>query len=167
MGIAVTEKLKKLFVKTVAETGTYLEACAVTGLTRMSVWRARKADPAFAAACEEAQQIAAKAMEDEAIRRAKEGWDEPVYHQGRIVGYNRRYSDTMLMFLLRGHMAEKYADRSKTEIEHKGAVALNVVTGVPHAEQLAPPDDAQIVDASYEEIPNPYLLEDNPASDLC
>jgi hypothetical protein len=41
-------------------------------------------------------------LEAEARRRAVQGWDEPVFHQGRKVGTIRKYSDRMLEILLKG-----------------------------------------------------------------
>lgn len=47
-------------------------------------------------------------LQDEAVRRAKDGWLEPVFHQGIQVGTRRRYSDRLLMFLLQALRPEKY-----------------------------------------------------------
>ena len=64
----------------------------------------KKTDPCYAAAFEEARELAAQHLEDEAVRRALGG------------------SDVLLIFLLKGFMPEKYKDRHV--IEHKGAVEL-------------------------------------------
>lgn len=42
-------------------------------------------------------------MEDEVVRRAVLGVDEPVYQGGLCVGFKTRYSDTLLMFHLEAH----------------------------------------------------------------
>ena len=47
-------------------------------------------------------------LQGEAVRRAKEGWLEPVFHQGIQVGTRRRYSDRLLMFLLQALRPEKF-----------------------------------------------------------
>jgi hypothetical protein len=47
-------------------------------------------------------------LEDEAVRRAYEGWLKPVFYQGRQCGAVRRYSDKLLMFLLKGWRPERY-----------------------------------------------------------
>ena len=41
------------------------------------------------------------ALEDEVMRRAKDGVVEPIFYQGQIVGENRRYSDALAMFILK------------------------------------------------------------------
>ena len=61
-------------------------------------------------------------LEPEAIRRTVEGVEKPVYHQGRQVGTVREYSDTLLIFLLKGWKSERYTERR--EVFHRGAVEL-------------------------------------------
>jgi len=88
------------------------------------VWRklVRK-DSLYRAAFDEAVVVAAQALEDEAVRRAKEGYDEPVFYQGQPTGYTiRRYSEGLLMMLLKGWRPERYRDRTVT---HKGEVPLS------------------------------------------
>jgi hypothetical protein len=64
--------------------------------------------------------MAADALEAEAIRRAFEGQEEPTgWYKGQPGGYVRRYSDTLLIFLLKGAKPEKYADR----MELRGSLA--------------------------------------------
>lgn len=72
-------------------------------------WRA--ADKTFASDWERAYAQGADALHAEALRRATEGIDEPVYHQGKVVGYVRRRSDTLLMFLMKARDPERYCDR--------------------------------------------------------
>ena len=76
----------------------------------------RAADVDFAARWDEAKRIGAEALEDEAVRRAARGVDEPVFHQGAQVGTVRKYSDTLAIFLLKGAMPEKYRDNAKLEL---------------------------------------------------
>src|SRR5690606_18484748 len=94
-------------------------------------YRLRKEDPDFAAAWDEAMEQASDALEVEARRRAIEGWDEPVFYQGMETGMVRKFSDTLLIFLLKGARPEKYRDRidhttKGKEIPGPGVVAVNV-----------------------------------------
>jgi hypothetical protein len=41
----------------------------------------------------------------EAVRRAKDGYIKPVFHQGVKVGEVREYSDVLLMFMLKARPA--------------------------------------------------------------
>lgn len=64
----------------------------------------------------EAEAIAVDLLEGEAVRRAKDGVLEPVFQGGKRVGSIRRYSDTLLIFLLKGRKPEMYRER----FEHTG-----------------------------------------------
>lgn len=82
----------------------------------MTAYRWRTEDEAFARAWDEAKAIGLDALEDEATRRAFEGCDKPVFHQGVKCGTIREYSDTLAIFLLKGGKPEKYRENSKVEL---------------------------------------------------
>ena len=65
-------------------------------------------DPDYRLAFEQAKLEVVGELEDEAVRRACGGWLEPVFYQGRQCGTMRRYSDRLLMFLLKGWRPERY-----------------------------------------------------------
>lgn len=65
----------------------------------------------FSAAVREAQLQATEVLEAEAWRRARDGTPEPIYNRGQVVGTVQRYSDQLLMFLLRARAPERYRDR--------------------------------------------------------
>jgi hypothetical protein len=97
-------------MKALGDTGSVTAAVAVAGTSRSRVYELRRSDPGFAAAWDEAEEIAADRLEDEARRRAVEGVPEPLVSGGRIVRDDdgqpiaiRRYSDPLLLALLRAH----------------------------------------------------------------
>jgi hypothetical protein len=49
-------------------------------------------------------------IEQEAWRRAVDGYDRPVFQDGELVGLVRAYSDVLLMMLLRGRRPEAYRE---------------------------------------------------------
>jgi len=58
----------------------------------------------------------------ELVRRAIDGIDEPIYHQGVIVGEVRRYSDRLLEFLARTRLPEALAlQHARHHVEVTGA----------------------------------------------
>ena len=59
-------------------------AARVVGVSRVTAWRAMEADPAFKAAVEAAMEEGIDKAEQEAFRRAVDGWEEPLVHQGYI-----------------------------------------------------------------------------------
>lgn len=64
-------------------------------------------------------------LEEEAYRRAVIGVDEPVYQQGRKVGEVKKYSDTLMVVLLKARAPEKYKDRVQNELVGKGGKDLH------------------------------------------
>ena len=73
-------------------------AAAVAGTSRTRVYELRKADPAFASAWEEAEEIATDRLEDEARRRALEGCQNHSLAQVNwfaMMTVNRSWSDAI------------------------------------------------------------------------
>ncbi len=71
-----------------------------------------ESDAEFQRQLERAHRMAVDVLEDEATRRAVEGWEEPVgWYRGKAGGTVRRYSDTLLIFRLKGELPQKYAER--------------------------------------------------------
>lgn len=108
---------------------------AVIGVRTAYNWRA--ADKTFAGDWERAYAQGADALHAEALRRATEGVDEPVFHQGAIVGYVRRRSDTLLMFLMKARDPERYCDRVRAAKIARGWVAEDA-TGSETSFELSP-----------------------------
>ena len=91
-------------------------ACAAANVHRSTHYRwLRKTTPVskhprgYRAAFERAQREASDYLESVAIERATKGVREPVYYQGEVCGHVTRYSDALLMQLLRGFNPQKYA----------------------------------------------------------
>jgi hypothetical protein len=72
------------FCAALAETGIVARACKAVGISRQTAYEWREEIPEFAAAWERALRIGVTALEDEAHRRAFEGIDEPLTHQGNF-----------------------------------------------------------------------------------
>jgi len=99
---------KAEFLDLLAETGNVTVAAKACNLARRTVYFCRATDPAFAAAWEESLEIGLDALEDEAIRRAREGVEEPVFQGGLRCGSVRKYSDLLLIFLLKSRRPHRY-----------------------------------------------------------
>ena len=96
------------------------EACRNAGITRKAAYDLRKAEPAFEELWLEALESSTDDLVGEAYRRAKEGVKEPVYYKGRRVGTIRKYSDTLLIFLLKAHRRPVYGDKVENELTTGG-----------------------------------------------
>ncbi len=134
-----TLKKKEEFLGHLAGGNTVVVAAQGIAVSRKTVYEWRDKDPAFRAAWEQALEDGTQALEQEAFRRAVRGVEEPIHYRGRKVDSVRRYSDTLLIFLLKGRRPEIYRDR----VEHSGAV-LNLADLDPN--QFTP-EQAEVIHA--------------------
>jgi len=112
------QHLKKKFLEGYALTGTVKGGAAFAKVNRCTVYKWLKNCPSFVADFESSKEDVTDDLEQEARRRAIEGIDKPIYHQGIRVDVIKEYSDVLLIFLLKGNKPEKYRD--KTEITGAG-----------------------------------------------
>ena len=91
-----------------AATCNIVRACKKAKVGRATHYRWLKENAGYAAVFKESRRAAGDFLESEAVVRATKGWLEPVLYQGRVCAHVRRYSDGLLMMLLRGMMPEKY-----------------------------------------------------------
>ena len=117
---------KRAFLAALAHTGNITEAADIAHIARSAHYQWLEADPVYAAAYEDAMEQAAQRLEAEARRRAVDGVEEPVFYQGKQCGVIKRYSDALLMFLLKGALPEKYKERTSTELTGAGGKPLTV-----------------------------------------
>lgn len=96
------------FIEILGQTANVSQAARAAGFARTRVYALRRARPDFAAEWDEAVETACDRLLAEARRRAVDGVARAVYYQGRVVGEVRRYSDRLLMFLLRMMRPEVY-----------------------------------------------------------
>lgn len=149
---------QRLFIATLADTGSVTLAARAVGMSVKSAYALRRApdgagfDRAWIAAIRQAM----SRLIDVCMERALEGTEEPIYDKdGRHIGHRVRHHDRMAMFLLRAHMPELFrdahkADRAKGEASppppEPVADALKrldpVAPAEPHA--LLAPDDLEI-----------------------
>lgn len=131
---------RRLFLRAFATRGIVLEGCRAAGVSRSTVdkWREQSEwfEELYCIAIEEA----ADRIEAEAIRRAVDGYDEPVIYQGMpttvvdpVTGEQRqltvrKYSDALMALVLKGARPEKYRESHKVEVEG-GAGGVLIVPG--------------------------------------
>ena len=109
---------RERFLSALAATGNVSDACRTAGVSRPAAYKCKDTNQAFSAAWGEALEEATDALEQEARRRAIDGTEKPVFYQGEECGRVREYSDTLLIFLLKGNRPGKFRDRAS--IEHTG-----------------------------------------------
>lgn len=118
-----TKKLGQ-FLEQLSTNGNVTVSAEACNLARRTLYDLRSTDPEFAAAWDAAMEQAADHLEAEARRRAVDGWDEPVFYQGEQAGLVRKFSDTLLIFLLKGARPEKFRDRQQHEHTGPGGEPL-------------------------------------------
>jgi hypothetical protein len=91
---------QRLFLETLAETGSVHLAAGAARLAARSAYRLRARSPAFARAWDTAQQLSVGRLSAIAFDRAINGRVEQVYHQGELIGEKRVPNDRLLTWLL-------------------------------------------------------------------
>lgn len=159
-----TRHTRARLLATFADTGRIDLACSAVGVSRDTHYDWLKKDEAYAKAFEVARTRAVDMLECEAWRRAKEGVVEPMLHAGRrvvetvdapelddegnptgkTIKVDRpivvvRYSDNLLMFLLKGRKREVYGD--KVEATGKDGEPLFSVDAVRAYMKSVPDED--------------------------
>ena len=115
-----TKAREKRFLAALGRGVSVARAAAAAGFSYGFAYKWRAADPEFAARWQEAYEEGTDVLEDEAHRRAVDGVGTPVYYGGKKIGETRKYSDMLLMFLLRGRRPEKYRERLISDFANTG-----------------------------------------------
>lgn len=120
----ITHAKKAALLKAFAKIGTVSGACLAAKVSRGShhIWM--RQDEAYRAAFEDAKDEAADSMEQEAITRARDGWNEPVYQGGKMVGTILKKSDTLLIFMLKAARPEKFRERHEISGPRGGPIEV-------------------------------------------
>lgn len=148
----------------IRNTGVVSQAARQVGVSPVTVYARRKADPAFDTAVLEALEESTDVLEAEMVRRAVEGVDEPVVYQGsltymqdplgqpdpvsgrrpplldgqgrpRVLTVNKK-SDTLLMFGLKGRR-KAYATERQELTGADGTALVSPLTEIERASRLA------------------------------
>lgn len=132
--IEMGKKKRKAFIASLAENGQVMEAAKAVGYaTTQHLHKLRREDEAFAEEWDGALMSAGDLLKDEAVRRARDGVMEPDYYKGEVVGYTLKFSDTLLMFMI------KQIDPSFRDTGRGGGV--NISFGVAIMPMQAKSDD--------------------------
>ena len=106
-----TPKKKKLFLEQLSLSANVTTSAHYCGIDRRTAYDHRAVDPEFAVQWDDAVDEAIDKYEAVVNQRAFEGVDEPIYQQGELVGYARKCSDTLAIFMLKAYRPEKFRER--------------------------------------------------------
>lgn len=112
--------MKARFLADFALCGNVLRSAVAAGCGRRTVYDWRREDSKFAALYDEAHEDALDRLEEEGRRRAYEGVLEPVVSAGQLVTHVRKYSDTLLITLLKGKRPDTFRDRHEVTGKNGG-----------------------------------------------
>ena len=104
----ITAEFKEMFLGVLENIPNITAACKLVDISPSNITRARHSDPEFGKAVLEAKNQGYDMIEEEARRRAVEGVLEPVYYKGEQVGAVRKYSDRLILELLRAYKPKKF-----------------------------------------------------------
>ena len=128
----------RAFIAALGQSGNIRQACEAASVARSLVYELRNTDELFAAEWDQALDESADLLEQEARRRAERGVRRLKFHNGSpimvpmtdadgsplittdnqpiMVPYvEHEYSDTLMIFLLKGIRPEKYRERNETK----------------------------------------------------
>ena len=112
-----------MFIEALRATGNVTRAAQYAGRSRNQAYHVRRHSEHFAAQWDEALEEGTDLLDAEARRRAVTGIDKPVFYKGEVVGSITKYSDSLLMFLLKAHRPQKFCDCGK--VKHPGATDVS------------------------------------------
>ncbi|MCC7171718.1 MAG: terminase [Planctomycetes bacterium] len=139
------------FLDALAVEGNVSAACRASGASRTRAYKRRNRDSKFKAAWERHVEDFADRLEAEATRRAVDGWDEPVFYQGKRTGSVRKYSDRMLELMLKATRPQKFRES-----------LADAIAGRTSREMAAQIRDA--MRAATATVPGPPAAEPQPDS---
>ena len=123
----LTPQKKAEFLDHFKTSGNVTVSARAVGMSRQAVYIWINDDPDFAANFENAKEEALDIMEAECRRRAEMGILRPVFHQGAVCGEIREYSDTLMIFFLKGNRPEKYKDRQEVSGNPNSPLTFSVI----------------------------------------
>src|SRR5579859_541354 len=143
MDTAERKSKQEIVLATLGKCGSIKKACEISGVSRATFYRWVETNKVFREAVEEANKEANDTIDDEIVRRAVEGIEEPLVSMGRVVydeemvldengnpeldkgGYpktkrgarimQKKYSDGLLLSLAKSRM-KKYRDREDLDL---------------------------------------------------
>ncbi len=134
------KRWRKVFLRELARRGIVRDAARAAGVSTQHPYKERERHPEFAAAWERSLNRAADRLEREAWRRSTEGLvrkkftkdGDPVIDPETGQQYfEREYSDTLLIFMLKGIRPQKYRDNHHLTGDGTATAPSMVIFNVP------------------------------------
>jgi hypothetical protein len=119
----LAKKKLETFLKSLAFTGEKINSADAAGIPWSTLEKRIARDPGLRGRVDEAMSRFHERIESTVRGRGIEGWEEPVFWQGEVVGHVRKYSDRCLEMLAKRHIAE-YRDKMRIDASVQGGVLV-------------------------------------------
>lgn len=131
--IAFTKQVIADILNHIVNYGVITHACMSKGVSSRTLEEIVKQYPALMALKDEAKDLYRDKVSRAVHNRAIEGWLEPVFYKGGLVGFVRKFSDRMLELQAKRYIPE-YRDRSAMDVNVAGGVLVVNSEGIPDKE---------------------------------
>ena len=119
----IKKDIRKKFIDAIREHRSITKACEAVGKGRTTVYRWRNDDSEFQEEWDEAVETNVDDLEAGAMKRAIEGWLEPVYFKGKPVGVVRKFSNALTIFMLKKNRKKMYDDIGLEHMDQQETIA--------------------------------------------
>lgn len=126
-GVQLTSQEKQKFLQKLAQNlGNVSKAATAAKISRSAAYLYKDKDADFSKAWDDIEAAVADAMEQEMVRRAIKGYQEPVFYKGQMIAKIRKFSDRLLEFGLKGKRPEVYRERFDITQNVTGSLDVNL-----------------------------------------
>lgn len=119
----VTADKLYIFLTALSDKGNVSLSCLKSHLSLSAVQKCKEKWAWFYEAWHDAMQFAVDSIEEEAIRRARDGVERNIYFKGDVVGTEQVYSDSLMAKLLE---AKKPAEYNKQQVEQNNTKSVQI-----------------------------------------
>jgi hypothetical protein len=137
----IARKDRDRFLEALAAGWAVRHAAKLAGHGFQRWYELRDQDEDFAAAWSEAIEQGTQRLEDEALRRAVDGYDEETFNgEGEMVRRVRRYDGALLQTLLKGRRPEVYREGAAVELKTPAVFVLESAFARTGEIEVVPPE---------------------------
>lgn len=110
-GWLTVEEVKGWFCRKLRKYASVHRACKVCRISAAQLRKWRDEDPDFERAIGASWEAVVDKLEGAVMQRAIEGYEEPIYQGGELVGTKMRHDPAIQIFMLKANRPQKYGDR--------------------------------------------------------
>lgn len=115
--------------------GDFHGSCRRAGVSVDFVTKWIKDDQEAAREIEEAQRVGYMGLESAALQRGVHGIDKAVYYKGEVVGYEKQYSDSLLVKMMEARIPAYKKGEAANNNTFNGPTQINIMPRAENFEQ--------------------------------